>query len=195
MWPWEHLAFGYLCYSLTVHLVRRRAPTTSAVVLLAVASVLPDLIDKPLSWSFGVFPSGYAIAHSIFVAPVGVALVVALAWHQRRLRYGAAFAVGYASHLVGDVVYPAVLGEGLKPEVLLWPAVELPAYENDYGLVERFLLYFFQYLEMLAELEWSPMLAFEAGLALSVFVLWVYDGMPGVPTPYWLEAGREQERY
>ncbi|WP_440010488.1 metal-dependent hydrolase [Halomicrococcus sp. SG-WS-1] len=194
MWPWEHLAFGYLCYSLTVHLVRRSAPETREVLALAVASVLPDLVDKPLSWSLGLFPSGYSIAHSVFVAPVVVAFALALAGWRGRLRYGAAFAVGYCSHLVGDVIYPAVLGEGLKPEVLLWPVVEMPAYENDYGLVERFVVYFSEYLEMLAELELSPVLAFELVLAASVFLLWVYDGMPGVPTPYWLSAGEQRDR-
>jgi hypothetical protein len=187
MWPWEHIAFGYLCYSLSVNLMRRTSPGTKEVFALGFATLLPDLVDKPLSWSFELFPAGYSVAHSIFVASVLLVIITVLAWWRHRLRYAAAFGVGYASHLVGDIVYPVVMGEGLKPEVVLWPVVQLPAYEQHHGLVGRFLLYFFQYLHMLDEAGWHPLVVFEVILLFVVFVLWLYDGMPGLPTPNWRE--------
>ncbi|WP_458187843.1 metal-dependent hydrolase [Haladaptatus sp. NG-WS-4] len=185
MWPWEHVAFGYLWYSLSVNLARRPSPRTREVVVLGFAALLPDLVDKPLSWSFELFPTGYSVAHSVFVAGLVLSIIATFAWCGRRLRYAAAFGVGYVSHLVGDIVYPVFMGEGLKPEVVLWPVVQLAAYEQHRGLTGRFLLYFFEYLQMLGEAGWHPIVVFELVLGTAMFALWLYDGTAGLPTPDW----------
>ena len=49
MWPWEHLAFGYVLYSLGVRTLRGRTPRGPPVLVLAVATQVPDLLDKPLA--------------------------------------------------------------------------------------------------------------------------------------------------
>ena len=78
MWPWEHAAVGYLLLSLGSRASGRGPPSTPAVLALLFGTQLPDLVDKPLSWEFDLFPSGYAVGHSALVAvPVGL-LVLAL---------------------------------------------------------------------------------------------------------------------
>ena len=48
MWPWEHLAIGYLAYSLLGRLAWRRPPTVGTAITVAFGTQFPDLVDKPL---------------------------------------------------------------------------------------------------------------------------------------------------
>lgn len=179
MWPWEHLAFGYVLYSLWEH-GRGRSPAGVPTLVLAVATQLPDLVDKPLSWGLGLFPAGYSVAHSVFVAvPVsGVALAVAA--RRDRGAAGVAFAVGYLAHLAGDVVSPVRSGGGLGVERVLWPLVRLPGYETRYGLVERTVYYLARSAHRIADLDsLLPVLVY-LGVLATVVVLWLVDGAPGV---------------
>lgn len=73
-------------------------------VVVGVASVLPDLIDKPLGWWLGALP-GVGLGHSVFFAVP----VVLLAWAFAGGRYAAPLGIGLLSHLVGDVFYKAVV--------------------------------------------------------------------------------------
>lgn len=86
MWPWEHLAVGYIGYSLSVRLAGRGVPRPRPVVALAVGTQFPDLVDKPLSWTLGVLPSGHSLAHSLFAAlPLAtLAVTVGVALDRRR---------------------------------------------------------------------------------------------------------------
>ncbi len=129
MWPWSHAAVGYLCYSLGTRLVGRY-PTVGPTAAVLFGALLPDLVDKPLAWVFGLVPQGYAVAHSVLVAvPVGIGAVV-LAHQRARRPLGITFAAGYWSHLLGDVVFgwlqanPHALGR------VLWPTVTLPPYDR-----------------------------------------------------------------
>lgn len=58
MWPWEHMIGGYILYSLISHTVFRESPSGLDVLAVALASVLPDLIDKPPLWWYGIFDVG-----------------------------------------------------------------------------------------------------------------------------------------
>lgn len=183
MWPWGHLAVGYLLYSPAVHLLRRRAPGTVAVLALALGTQLPDLVDKPLSWVLHLTPQGYSVAHSVFVAvPVGVAVVV-LAADYGRIEAGAAFTLGFWSHLVADVVFAVALREPYAVERVLWPLVVLPAYSSRVPPLSRVMEYVDRWIEYL--------LATAGPLAVAVYVaplvgaglLWLYDGAPGLPRP------------
>jgi len=178
MWPWEHVAFGYLLVSLYSHVVRGKSPDGRLALAAGLGALFPDLVDKPLSWTFGVFPSGYAVAHSVFVFPT---LAVAL-WLAARRR-GAAplavgFLVGHASHLVGDVVYPFALGDELAVSAVLWPVVVSPASPTEAGLVARTLFYLRSWIVRLWALELGPLLLFELALAGVVAAVWLYDGAP-----------------
>lgn len=181
MWPWGHAAVGYLAYSLARRLLGRGPPSDAAILVLLPASLLPDLIDKPLSWWLGVFPTGYAVGHSALVAlPVGLA---ALAVGIRRDRVGlaTAFVVGYWSHLAGDVFSGVLLGDGPAYGVVLWPLVERAPYTTEYGLFER-TWYYLQSFAATAGTADRPLTLLVVYLApgCAALLLWLLDGRPGL---------------
>ncbi|MDT3435489.1 hypothetical protein KZ498_11520 [Haloarcula sp. 1CSR25-25] len=75
------------------------------VLLLLVATQLPDVIDKPLAWTFAILPSGRMLAHSLVVSLPILTEVVLLAAHRGFGRYAVVFSAGYLSHIAGDF-YP-----------------------------------------------------------------------------------------
>ena len=169
MWPWGHLAVGYLAYTAFVHLRERRAPDGFATVALAFGTQFPDLVDKPLAWTFGVIPNGRSLTHSLFTALV---VVAAVEWLLRRRRYGrvaTAFAVGYLSHLFADGFYPLLSGELSALAFLAWPLA--PAIEYSTGQ---------SFVAHLARLSLDAHMLFEVGLSALAFVVWLADGAPGV---------------
>lgn len=179
MWPWEHLAVGYLCYSLLTRAWTGSSPDWTGALALAVGTQFPDLIDKPLAWEFGVLPSGNTLAHSLFTAlPLSV-LVLVLAKRLGALHLGAAFVVGYLLHLPGDVVYPVLYGDGLWIDFLLWPIVPAQA-----GQVPGFISEFQRLVERTVRFLSSPSgqlyITLEAGLIALAVAVWYSDGMPGV---------------
>jgi hypothetical protein len=178
MWPWEHLAVGYLCYSLAVHLLARRAPRSWPVVALAVGTQFPDLVDKPLAWTFAVLPAGHSLAHSLLVAVPISALAVALAWHFDCRQVGMAFALGYLSHLPADVFYPVLLGGDPNLGFLLWPVVPAVEPAVDVGFAEMVRILLARYIEELATGRITGYVAVELGLLASVALLWLADGVP-----------------
>lgn len=179
MWPWEHAAIGYLVLSIAVHLLRRRSPTETEAVVVVFASVLPDLVDKPLAWEFGVFASGYGIAHSVLFAVPACVAVVALSVVRNRLSVGLAFAVGYLVHLPMDVLPHYVRDGRLPVGRVLWPVSETESsYPGGFGGTLR--EYFVSYVTALVS---GPPGAYTLGVAAAIvacLALWVYDGVPGV---------------
>lgn len=180
MWPWEHLAFGYVLYSAWAHLAWKRSPRSAEALALVLATQFPDLVDKPLSWGLGIFPQGYALGHSIVFSVPVAAVVAAASLRHDRPAVGVAFALGYASHLAGDVLSPALKGDGLGFDRLLWPFVSFEGYGADRGFVGRFTLYVGRYLHEVVQPEYLPFLLTYLGLLLAVAALWVFDGAPGV---------------
>lgn len=180
MWPWGHVAFGYLLYSLGSHLGWRRAPAGREVAVLGVAALLPDLVDKPLSWAFELFPQGYSVAHSVFVAVPLALLVALLAVRTDRAPVGGAFIVGYWSHLVGDVLVAVVLRNQYALARVLWPLVTLPGYDTDRGMLERVLYYAANAVEFLGTTDSMAVLLVYSGPLVAAFLLWLVDGAPGV---------------
>lgn len=134
MWPWGHLGLGYL---LALPLLARsdREDDYVALAALAAGTQLPDLVDKPLAWTFGVLPYGRAAAHSLLVL-AGAAVVVLAG--LRAFRVGVPLLVGWATHVVGDVAYP--LADGAVGEVtfLAWPLLALPDPTGDHGVLAYF---------------------------------------------------------
>lgn len=178
MLPWGHVAFGYALFSLGSHLARRGPPGGAATLTVAVAALLPDLVDKPLSWSLGWFPQGYSVIHSVFVAvPVGL-VVLAAALRRGRPDVGAAFVVGYWSHLVGDVAEALLKGYHTAFARVLWPVHTLPPYAVDHGLVGRLDLYLSAFVGSLTADQQLSVLAVYLAPYAAVFVLWLFDGAP-----------------
>lgn len=97
-------------------------PEGELLLLAAFAALLPDLVDKPLAWTFEVTPSGRFVAHSAVVALPAVAAATAVAVRLGHGRYGYAFALGYLSHIALD--YSPILWLGADyyffPN-LFWP--------------------------------------------------------------------------
>ena len=181
MFPWGHLAVGYLLFSPLVRLWRRRGPQGLAVLALAVGTQLPDLVDKPLSWVFHVTPTGYSVAHSVFVAvPVALVVVGALA-ARGRSEVGVGFAVGYLSHLAGDVLFAMALRQPYTVERVLWPTVTLPGYASDVPATDRTVEYILEWVGFL--LAHDGLLAIYLAPFVAAFLLWLVDGVPGVPRP------------
>lgn len=179
MWPWEHAALGYLLYSLGLRLSRRSPPGDAAALLVLVASLFPDLVDKPLSWGLGVFTTGFALGHSVFLAvPVGV---LALGWADRagRRRLGVAAIIGYWSHLAADVLDPVRYGEPPAPDRVLWPVVTGPPYDRPLGL-GRGVAYLAAFLDSLSSLDPVTVLVVYLLLPLGTIALWLADGVPGL---------------
>lgn len=177
MFPWEHAVVGYIAYSLICHLVFRDSPSARESLLVLFGSLLPDLVDKPLAWQFGVFEGGYAIGHSIFFAvPISI-LVGLLAHRYGARRAGLAFVLGYLLHLPGDLISPYVERGDLEVEKLLWP-IEQAGGTYSGGLIGGFLENFLPYLSELLSLELSIYSFLHLGLMGCAFLLWIYDGMP-----------------
>lgn len=171
MWPWGHLAAGYLVYSVYCRFVADGRPPGLATVVALLGTQAPDLLDKPLAWTFAVLPSGRSLGHSLVVAAVVLPVLWWVAGRRDARPLAAAFAVGYLTHLLTDALYP-LLALDLKAVTFLgWPLLPVPAYGETYAILEYFLT-----------LQFTPELAFELLLVLVASVVWHVDGRPGLAT-------------
>jgi len=179
VWPWEHLAFGYVLFSASTRLLDRRSPTDPEALAVAVATQFPDLIDKPLAWTFDVLPSGLSLAHSLSVATLLTAGTAALARRRGVPGQGLAVAIGYGSHLLGDAVYPVAFGDPVRTSFLLWPflggpqpASTLDGTDHVVAAIDR--------VELLISTPIGPWALLLEGLLLGGAVgVWLADGTPG----------------
>lgn len=190
MWPWEHLAVGYLLYSLYARLRRGGSPGGGEVVALGVGTQFPDLVDKPIAWLTGLLPSGSSLAHSVFVAVPASVVAIGVARRYDRSKLGVAFAVGYLSHLPGDAVYPVFLGGSVGVGRLLWPVVPTNGHRSTavVPLVEHF---FDRFVRRVTSPAGIGYVAVELGLLGSALLAWLRDGTPGLrATRRWLTDGR-----
>lgn len=171
MWPWGHLAAGYLLYSGYTHVRHRIPPDGIATLVLAFGTQFPDLIDKPLAWTFELIPSGRSLAHSLYALAAVSLLVAWIAKRHGRPQIGSAFAIGYASHLVADGITPFLAGDFSKLTYLGWPLLPPP----DYGVEHGFIYHF-------THMEFTPFFLLQIALGVLLIWVWVEDGMPGVKT-------------
>jgi len=186
MWPWGHLLVGYLVYTAGIRLWHRRAPDGAPVVLVAVGTQVPDLIDKPANWYFDIF-DGRAMGHSLLtMVPVCVAGYL-LARHYERGALGVGLSVGVVTHLVTDAKAGLLAGnitEGAP--YLLWPVLPAPTYPSES---------LFDHIRRLAgslgAIDLSSVsailtseLALHVGIFLGLLLIWALDGFPGVRTLY-----------
>jgi len=178
MWPWEHLAIGYAIYSGFRRLSAGESPGARETVFLAVGTQFPDLVDKPLAWSFGVVPSGLSVAHSLFFALPICALVFAVARRRGRKPLGAAFVIGYLSHLPADMVYGLLTGGSLGYEFLFWPVLYRTAEVGETTFLLQVGYFVGQFQQFLGTPLGKLYVAFEMTLLGAVLVLWARDGYP-----------------
>lgn len=179
MWPWEHAAVGYLLLSLGLRALGRPPPSDAAALLVGLGGLLPDLVDKPLSWGLDLFTTGYALGHSVFFAiPIGLFVVDAGLNRDRPLAAGG-FVVGYWAHLAADVLDPLRYGLPPAPERVLWPTVDAVPYEQDLGL-GRGVTYLGEFLATLATMDPLTVVGLYLLLPLATLALWLLDGVPGI---------------
>ncbi|WP_265110221.1 metal-dependent hydrolase [Halosolutus halophilus] len=170
MWPWGHLAVAYLLYTGITTSRFDRVPRAWPLLALALGTQFPDLIDKPLAWTFGVLPGGRTFAHSLLVAALLVPAVVAVAIHLDRREVGTAFVLGHVSHLLADVPPAAFTGDLSGIAFLLWPLVDQPPEEPVDGLLDAILHYY----------AMGPYEVFQLGLFVVAALVWYHDGRPGL---------------
>lgn len=180
MMPWEHAAIGYVVYSLFVHAAYRAPPTGRETLVVVFASILPDLIDKPLAWQFHVFDGGRALGHSIFFATSLSLAVLMLAYNRGRPKLGMAFSFGYLLHLPADVFPSYLQGGDPSWHVVLWPINGGGGQHESFtaGFLDNFTEYVGIVVTELASGDPSPYVLLLVGLAILTVVLWIYDGMP-----------------
>ncbi|KAB1191230.1 MULTISPECIES: metal-dependent hydrolase [Haloferax] len=179
MWPWEHLAVGYILVSLWARATDRRLDSGAALAVL-LGTQFPDLVDKPLAWSLSIFPSGISVAHSVFVS-VPFAILVALVARQFGLTtIGVAFAIGYLSHIPADLFYSGFFfGNYGALQSFMWPISYGPE-STGVGLFNRTWYFLSRFLVYLRRPEAWVFIVFELLLVGSAFFLWVRDGSPGL---------------
>ncbi|QCJ47428.1 metal-dependent hydrolase [Haloprofundus sp. MHR1] len=167
MWPWGHLAFGYVWYSVWSRTTTREPPTEVSTLAVVLGTQFPDLVDKPLAWVFGLLPSGRSLAHSVLTMALVVGVLYFLARKYRRTDLVTAFGIGYASHLVGDSLSALFDAEYGELAFLLYPLMYTD-YGEEYGFLYR-----------LAQLDIGDFLGPQFLVVLAVVVLWIIDGAPG----------------
>lgn len=169
MWPWGHLAVGYLVYSLLSHIQWGSPPREYSVLALTIGTQFPDVIDKPLAWTFGVLPTGRSLAHSILTVVLVLALLRLLVRHRHSIRLVTAFGVGYLAHLGADSLQPLLTGDYASVRFLAWPLLR----PIDSGTAQSFLAHF-------GSIEVTSFFAFELGLVGLAIGVWIADGAPGL---------------
>lgn len=174
MLPWGHAAVGYLLYSLALGYGDRQPPDGWAVLALGFGTQFPDLVDKPLAWTFAVLPAGRSLAHSTLTLGVVGLVVLSVAHRRGAVVPAVAFLTGYASHLVTDAVAPVVYGDLGALNFLLYPLVPVRTPEHDYDLLIFFLT-----------LELTPLLSLGAALTGVALWQWHRDGTPGFAELVW----------
>lgn len=183
MWPWDHLALGYVATSLGARVRGSDPPTVGGVAFLVLGSQLPDLIDKPLGWVVGVFPSGVSLGHSLFFAlPTCLAV---LGWRRRcgRPGEGVAFAIGYLLHLPADALYPVVLGAEDRAWLFLWPVTRGDLTAPD-DAAAHLLDLVADFLAVVRSPRGIWIVGLEVLLLGLTVALWVADGCPGLPRAF-----------
>lgn len=182
MFPWDHLAIGYIVYSLLTRLFGSR-PNDEQWLAVVVGSQFPDLVDKPLAWSLGVLPSGTSLAHSVLVAVPVASILVLVSAQYGRARTGAAFGLAYLLHLPADILYgPLIRGDlsRIDYDVLLWPLVAQPFDGPTEGLFSSVTYYIGQYYVYLQSPQAIGYFLLELAFLGVAVALWVADGKPGL---------------
>lgn len=182
MWPWEHVAVGYLLYSAYVRVRHDNSPDTWPALAVGFGALFPDLVDKPLAWTVDVLPSGVSVAHSVFTALVLATCVVWVLDHVGHRQIGVGFAVAYLAHLPADALYPVLLGDRVHLRAFLWPVATTPDAGGS-GFLAHVVEYGVAFVHFLGTPRGLAFLVLEVTLVGSAIAVWIADGHPGL-TPW-----------
>jgi len=170
VWPLGHLAVGYLLYSALSRRERGYPPDGTETIVVVFGTQFPDLVDKPLAWTFGLLPNGRSLTHSLLIA---TALVTVFWIVTRRVgapSLGTAFGIGYLSHILGDLIPALLYGMPGEWKFLFWPVLPPVDYGPSAGFEAR-----------ITTLELTPLFALQVVMGLFTLAVWIRDGMPALP--------------
>lgn len=176
MWPWDHLAVGYLTVTALLRLGGEEPPDRPVVIAAVVGSLGPDLVDKPLAWVVSVLPSGVSLAHSALTCAVTLLVLWLVGLPRRPLL---AFGGGYVAHLAGDAAYGLLTNAPGAPEFLLWPLLSVPPAPPTGPVVTVTTLFGF-YRSFLASPAGQIYLLVDLLLFAVTFGIWIRHGTPGL---------------
>lgn len=169
LWPWGHVAVGYLVFSGLSRVGLDRPPRGTEPIVVAVAALVPDLIDKTFAWTIPLLPNGRSLGHSLLLAAV-IVIVVGLYYRcTDRPTLAAAFGVGYLSHPFADALQPLIPWEPSSLGYLGWPLVPALEYSQEQS-----------FLAHLTDIQVTPFFLFVLGLVPLAVVVWVCDDTPGL---------------
>ena len=172
MWPWEHLALGYLVTSLVWRVWGGRIDGW-VVAWVGFGTQFPDLVDKTLAWYVDVLPSSRSLTHSALTAAPLSVFVLIVAAHRQRLHWGVAFVLAYHSHLFGDALPRILEGYYSGLSFLLWPVLPAPPDKGMMAVRQRF-------VELVAAPEaYLAARPYRVAVVFLMVVLWIDDGFPG----------------
>lgn len=171
MFPWGHFAIGYLVYVLYLAIRRRRLATNTEVLAVLLGTQLPDLIDKPLAWTFDVLPTGRSLGHSLLTAFVLIGLVAILLRKRDELELLAPFAIGYVVGILTDLPTSVLRGDFSRSTFVLWPLLPSPNYDTEPSFAAHFLA-----------IEPTPLFVAQIVLFVLVAILIVKSRIDGVPS-------------
>lgn len=174
MWPWGHIAVAYLSY---VGIVQLRGQQQRLLPMVAVifGSQLPDLVDKPLAWTFSILPAGRSLMHSMFTSLLVVSVAYLASLHFQREDIAAGLGIGIISHILIDPSPSVVIGllQGGWGQLqwlnyLLWPLLSPPPYPTDQSFLKVFL-----------EFRLGSFEIFEFVLFAVAIIVWIRTGATG----------------
>lgn len=164
MWPWGHAAVGYLIYVGWFRLRWNSWPPRSGIIAAIFATQIPDLIDKPLAWTFHVLPSGRSIGHSLILAvPLLTALMI-FSTQVDRPDLSPAIGIGYLSGILTDLPLAVLRGHFHDATFLFWPLLPSPEYDIEPSFAAHF-----------ARLDVPSLFGIEFFLATLAIFLFLYN--------------------
>lgn len=164
---WVHAAVAYLAYRGVLAVGSTDRPRDIDVLAVVGAALLPDIVDKPLSFVVTSLPSRSA-AHSLFNVALVSLVILYVTRRADRWEFGAASVFGYLSHIGADLVDSQIIHE--EPVVFVyWPLI------TDYHHIDSI-------GGLLALVRPTPYVILQMLLTVLGVGLWVYDGKPGLPS-------------
>jgi len=161
---WVHAAVAYLVYRMSLPISGRGDIDRGVMLALLAGALLPDLIDKPVSFVFSSAPSR-SFAHSIFTTIFLIAVVVYISRRLGRSKGALAYILGHFSHLGADLVDSLFIPEETFV-FLFWPLI------TDYHHIDTV-------QELLSLVTPTPYVLAQTGITVLAVALWLYDGKPG----------------
>ncbi|UHQ99244.1 metal-dependent hydrolase (plasmid) [Natrinema zhouii] len=161
---WVHAAVAYLLYRGALTVSTKKRPSGTTILALTIGTLLPDIIDKPLSFMFQSLPSR-SLAHSLFTTVLVIGTVFYVLQQVNRTAVSVAYIFGYLSHLGADLVDSLFVPQETVV-FLLWPLV------TDYhhiGTVG----------ELVGLVRPTPYVLTQMLVTGLAVVVWMSDGKPG----------------